>query len=257
MNSNYNVNESAWDKKVDDGAVWTLTISSKEIEQAKKGDIRLNLGGNINIPLDWLPKDIKGKKVLCLASGGGQQAPIFSAIGCETTVLDISEKQLEQDILVAKRDNLIINTVKGDMCDLSMFANDSFDIVFCPVSVTYIADTLPVFKECYRILKQGGSFMLGTVNPHIYAFDGAIYDEGVYTVSNKLPFNSLDELSEQERKEFLQNKNAIEYSHTMQTLIGNQTDCGFAIVGFFESNDDKDGIGDYFAKFYNTKAIKI
>ncbi len=154
MTNTHNINESAWDKKVDDCAIWTLSISSEEIEQAKKGKFKLSLGGNVNIPLDWLPKDSKGKKVLCLASGGGQQAPIFAAIGYDTTVLDISIKQLNQDIMVAKRDNLKIKTIIADMCDLSMFENDSFDLIFCPVSVTYIADTTPVFKECYRILKK-------------------------------------------------------------------------------------------------------
>ncbi len=32
----------------------------------------------------------KGKKVLCLASGGGQQAPILSATGADVKVMDIS-----------------------------------------------------------------------------------------------------------------------------------------------------------------------
>ncbi len=99
--------------------------------------------------------------------------------------------------------------------------------------------------------------MFGTVNPHICSFDGAFYDDGIYAVANKLPFNSLDDFNKQERKEFLENKNAIEYSHTVQALIGNQTDCGFAIVGYFKSNDDKGKICNYFSKFYNTKAIKL
>ncbi len=247
-----NLNENAWDKKVDDGAIWTIAISSEELEKVKNGDTSA-----LGIPKDWLPENIKAKKVLCLASGGGQQGPIFATLGCDTTVLDFSEKQLEQDILVAKRDNLKIKTVKGDMCDLSMFESNSFDLILCPVSVTYISDTMPVFKECSRILKQGGIFIFSAVNPHIYAFDGSTYDDGIFTVVNKLPFNSLDELNEEESKEFLVSKNAIEYSHTMQTLIGNQTECGFAIVGFFESNDEKDDICKYFSKFYTTKAIKI
>ena len=41
--------------------------------------------------------DIKGKKILCLASGGGQQAPILSAIGGKVTVFDNSIEQLNKD----------------------------------------------------------------------------------------------------------------------------------------------------------------
>ncbi len=251
------INENAWDKKVEEESIWTLAISSDEIEAAKKGEFKLSLGGNVPVPPHWIDTMMNGKKVLCLASGGGQQGPVFAAIGAQTTVLDISNKQLDQDRFVAKRDHLSLETIKGDMCDLSMFDDESFDLVFCPVSVTYIEDTKPVFQECYRILKCGGSFLFGMTNPHIYSFDGKTYDVGIYTVVNRLPFNSLDELNEEEAELFIKNKNAIEYSHTMQTLIGSQVECGFAITGFFESNDDNDTICNYFAKYFNTKAIKL
>ena len=45
-------------------------------------------------------------RVLCLASGGGQQGPILSAAGANVTVFDASEKQLLQDWMVADRDGL-------------------------------------------------------------------------------------------------------------------------------------------------------
>ena len=37
---------------------------------------------------------MKGLKVLCLASGGGQQGPILAAIGADVTVFDNSQGQL-------------------------------------------------------------------------------------------------------------------------------------------------------------------
>ncbi len=97
---------------------------------------------------------MEGLKILCLACGGGQQAPILAAAGANVTVLDISLNQLKQDEFVASRENLNLKTVQGDMCDLSQFNNNSFDMVYCPVSVTYIPDVLPVFKESYRVLKK-------------------------------------------------------------------------------------------------------
>lgn len=253
---NANTNEMAWDKKVQEGASWTVEIAKEELDAVKKGDIKLFLGMGTPIPRSWLPQNLQGLKVLCLASGGGQQGPIFATLGCDTTVIDLSRKQLDKDILVAKRDNLAIRTIKADMQNLSMLQNEEFDIVFCPVSVTYIDDTMPVFQEVYRVLKPKGLFLLGAVNPHIYLFDGKLYDEGIYTVSNVLPFNSLDELNEEEQKKFIQDKNAIEYSHTMASLIGNQLACGFALVDFFESNDT-DKICKYFSKYYNMKSIKM
>ncbi len=256
MNTKKTHNETAWDKKVDDNISWTVPVSQNIIKKAKKGEFALSLGGNIPVPREWLPDELLGLKVLCLASGGGQQGPIFAAAGCDVTVVDISQKQLERDNMVAQRDSLTIKTIKTDMADLSMINSSSFDLIFCPVSLTYVEDTMPVFKECYRVLKSGGSFLLGFTNPHIYVFDGNTYDKGVYIAANKLPFNSFDELTEEEIAEFLAAKKATEYSHTMETLIGNQLDCGFAITGFFESGDN-DSIKDYFSKYYNTKAIKI
>jgi len=106
--------------------------------------------------------------VLCLACGGGQQAPVLSAAGANVTVLDISKLQLKQDEFVALRDQLALKTVQGDMCDLSQFGDETFDVVFNPVSNTYISDVTIVWNECYRILKKGGILMTGCVSPFIY-----------------------------------------------------------------------------------------
>ncbi|MFP3360674.1 class I SAM-dependent methyltransferase, partial [Planococcus sp. SIMBA_143] len=75
------------------------------------------------VPREWFPTTLKGVKILCLASGGGQQGPILSAAGAEVTVVDLSEKQLEQDRFVAERDHLQLTIEKGDMTDLSFIPN--------------------------------------------------------------------------------------------------------------------------------------
>lgn len=60
-------------------------------------------------PVDdaWLG-NVKDKKILCLASAGGQQAPVLAAAGANVTVFDFSQKQLDQDKMVAERDNLTL-----------------------------------------------------------------------------------------------------------------------------------------------------
>ncbi len=248
-------NELAWDKKVVNNTPWSIPVTSEEIEKAKKGVFNIKLTAHKDVPRNWFPEELKGQKILCLASGGGQQGPILSAAGAMVTVFDISNNQLKQDEKIAKENNLMISTVQGDMMHLECFKNNYFDLVFCPVSVTYIPDVLPVFKECYRVLKTGGNLLFGTVNPLIYLFDYKKYDEGIFEVSNKLPFNSLDELNEKEQIDFLNNKEAIEYSHTLEDLIGGQTSVGFAINDFYEDMDS-DKICNYCAKYFATKSIK-
>jgi len=81
------------------------------------------------------------------------------------------------------------------------------------------------------------------------------WDKGIFQVTNKLPFNSFDELDEKGREDFIRDKNAIEYSHTLETLIGGQTKVGFSITNFYE-DIDSDKICEYSAKYFATTAIK-
>ncbi|MGJ0907300.1 class I SAM-dependent methyltransferase [Clostridium botulinum] len=248
-------NEIAWDKRVNDGICWTVPVTSEDIEKARNGVFGIKLTAIKNVPRKWFPQKMEGLKILCLACGGGQQAPILAATGANVTVLDISLNQLKQDEFVASREDLNLKTVQGDMCDLSQFNNNSFDMVYCPVSVTYIPDVLPVFKESYRVLKKGGLFLFGAVNPFIYLFNGEKWDKDIFEVTNKLPFNSFDELDEKGIEDFIRDKNAIEYSHTLEALIGGQTKVGFLITDFYE-DVDSDKICEYSAKYFATKAIK-
>src|SRR5579862_1851469 len=46
--------------------------------------------------------ELAGKRVLCLASGGGKQSAMFALLGCQVTVLDISQDQLLRDRQAAR-----------------------------------------------------------------------------------------------------------------------------------------------------------
>jgi 2-polyprenyl-3-methyl-5-hydroxy-6-metoxy-1,4-benzoquinol methylase len=61
------------------------------IASAKQGEWAIHITKK-PIPRSWLPQDIKEKDILCLASAGGQQAPVLAAAGANVTVYDISEK---------------------------------------------------------------------------------------------------------------------------------------------------------------------
>lgn len=112
-------------------------------------------------------------------------------------------------------------------------------LFFAPVSATYISDLLPLFEKTYGVLKVNGLFLFRTPNPLIYLFNNAKWEQGILEVSNKLPFNSLDELSEEETEVFIRKKTPIEYSHTLEVLLGQKTNVGYAIVGFYEDRDSE------------------
>src|SRR5215212_11680709 len=124
-------NREAWDNEVERCNEWTVPVGTDVIEAARRGRWEVLLTETRPVPRVWFP-DLEGLDVLCLASGGGQQAPIFAAAGANVTVLDNSPGQLAQDRLVAERESLDLTTIQGDMRDLSAFAEGSFDLVFHP-----------------------------------------------------------------------------------------------------------------------------
>src|SRR5918999_1564628 len=148
-------NREAWDREVERGNEWTVPVEEDVIEAARRSRWEVVLTNTKLVPRAWFP-DLEGADVLCLASGGGQQAPIFAAAGANVTVLDNSPRQRAQDRFVAERDSLTLKTVEGDMADLSMFTGESFDVVFHPVSNLFVPQVRPVWEEAFRVLRHGG-----------------------------------------------------------------------------------------------------
>src|SRR4051794_17838764 len=158
-------NRVAWDRQVDQGNEWSRPISAETVARARTGDWSVVLIGYQPVDRSWFPAELAGTDVLCLASGGGQQGPTLAAAGARVTVLDNSPRQLEQDELVAQRDNLPLRTVLGDMCDLSAFAGSSFDLVFNPVSNLFIPELPPVWRGSFRGVRAGGGGLWGFSPP--------------------------------------------------------------------------------------------
>ena len=88
-------NENAWDKRAANGDRWSTVVSAEKVAQARKGDWHIIVTPEKPVPRSWFPETLAGKKVLCLASGGGQQGPILAATGADVTVFDNSTGQLE------------------------------------------------------------------------------------------------------------------------------------------------------------------
>ena len=114
---------------------------------------------------------LKGKKILGFAIGGGQQIPIFSALGAQCTVLDYSSAQCESERKVAQREGYDVEIIQADMTQRLPFPNEAFDLIFHPVSNCYVEKVEPIFRECYRVLKKGGILLGGYDIGINYAFD--------------------------------------------------------------------------------------
>ena len=228
------------DNLVTDNADWTACASKQQLQAAREGKLKLSFFDR-DVPEEWI-KDIRGKKILCLAGAGGLQAPLLASAGAKVTVIDISNKMLDKDREISKNENLQIEIVKGNMCDLSMFDDGCFDYIINPPSLMYIPELNVVFKECYRVLNKGGVFIIMAPNPINYVCD-YIDDEngGYYKAVHKMPFYSKD----------YDNSDWIEYGLTMEEYLGGLIECGFFINGYVECQMD-----DITELYFMTRAVK-
>ncbi|ODN43902.1 class I SAM-dependent methyltransferase [Piscirickettsia litoralis] len=254
-------NSQVWDQYVKNQCEWSRPVSAELIEKAKNGDWEVHITRR---PLanDWLPKDIKGKNILCLAAAGGQQAPVLAAAGANVTVFDASKKQLEQDLKVAKRDSLVLETIQGDMRDLSAFNDYSFDYIVHPISNLYVPCLKNVWQECYRVLKKGGVLLASFYNPVLFIFerDQSLESQSLLKPKYKLPYSDVISLGAQADEDKLNSGEAITFGHTLSDQIGQQISAGFVIAGFYEDDHPSSPrflIERYMQGMIATKAVKL
>lgn len=207
---------------------WGRPISHEVFMDAKNGKWDVGLTPTKPVPHSWLG-ELKGKKILGLASGGGQQMPIFTALGAKCTVMDISDVQLESEKLVADREKYDIEIVKGDMTKRFPFNDEEFDIIFSPVSYCYVEKLEPIFKECYRVLKKGGTYMFGCDNGINYLTN----DEE--TIENKMPFNPL--LNKDQMDALIEDDCGVQFSHSFEEIIGGVLHAGFRVKDVYEDTN--------------------
>ncbi len=250
-------NRKAWNQAVEEGNEWTRPVSPEVIAAARGDEWSILLTPINPVPREWFPPDLHGKDVLCLASGGGQQGPVLAAAGASVTVFDNSPAQLGQDRLVAEREGLEIRLVEGDMRDLSVFADLSFDLVIHPVSNIFVPEVLPVWREAYRVLHRGGALLSGLSNPLIYIFDRfKMDDEGLLVVRHRLPYSDLTSPSLAERQRNKDEGWPLEFSHSLDEQLGGQIAAGFVIAGFYEDRDPRSVLDEYLPTFFATRALK-
>ena len=227
-------NRRAWNRESSAGSRWSTPVDAETIARARGGDWGVVLTPNKVVPRRWFG-DVAGLRILCLASGGGQQAPVLAAAGGVVTSLDASTEQLAKDRLVAERDGLALRCIEGDMCDLSRFAEGSFDLVFNPCSNLFVADVTAVWRACARVLRPGGVLLAGFMNPAYFLFD---HDEasrsGALRVVYPQPFSDLVHAGEGRVRDKIAREEALVFGHSLEQQVGGQLSAGFALEDLYE-----------------------
>jgi SAM-dependent methyltransferase len=185
-------------------------------------------------------KDVDGKKVLCLASGGGQDSVAFGLLGADVTVFDLSDEQLKRDRQGAAHHGLQMKTIQGDMRDLSIFQDGQFDIVWQVYSINFVPAVEPVFQGVRRVLKDGGAYFLQFANPFAIGVDEEKWDGKAYPLNNL--YTDGEDLSErfphwdveQSDGTTIQRDSPHEFRHILSTVLNTMTANGFRLLGLWE-----------------------
>ncbi|MEO7000267.1 MAG: class I SAM-dependent methyltransferase [Ktedonobacterales bacterium] len=184
--------------------------------------------------------DVTGKRVLCVAGGGGRQSAAFALLGANVTVFDLSSDQLQRDQAAAAHYNLTIKIEQGDMRDLTRFAPASFDIVWQPYSLNFVPDARGMFREVAQVIRPGGLYSVMCANPFTCGITSQDWAGDGYPI--RTPYRDDAEITSADEAwvfatDATETEDAPaapvfpprEYRHTLGTLISGLADSGFVL----------------------------
>src|SRR3954469_23733918 len=108
MHGVHDHNRRAWDQRARQQERFARPAADRELQTSVE-----QLDGN-----GWLG-GLRGRRLLCLAAGGGRQSVQYALLGADVTVVDISPEMLRIDREVAAERGLSIRTVEASMDDLA------------------------------------------------------------------------------------------------------------------------------------------
>lgn len=226
----YLYNHERWEALANANAVYTRP--NLDLDPVKARDY-------LELDRIGITEDLTGKRVLCLASGGGQQSIAFALLGADVSVLDISHSQLERDNAASRHYGVEISLFQGDMRDLSCFDEDFFDIIWHPYSLTFVPDSRVVFHEVSRILNTGGLYYLMCANPFFAGLTNKDWNGEGYTLKHIYEDETMITYSDQEwvydqSQQQSKIQGPREYTQTLSRIMNGLIKEGFLLSFFSE-----------------------
>jgi SAM-dependent methyltransferase len=178
----------------------------------------------------WLGGSVAGKRVLCLAAGGGRYSVLFAAAGAVVTVVDLCREMLALDRQVAAEHRLAVRTVEASMDDLSALGGEMFDIVAQPVSTCYVPDIRAVYRAVARVTVPGGLYISQHKQPA--SLQAALHPSagGYELVEPYYRAGPLPAVSGSRHRE----EGTLEFLHRWEDLVGGLCQSGFVVEDLVE-----------------------
>jgi SAM-dependent methyltransferase len=180
-------------------------------------------------PRGWLG-DLTGKRLLCLAAGGGKHSVLYAAAGARVTVVDLSPRMLALDRQVAAARKLHVETIEASMTDLSALPQAGFDVVVQPVSTCYVPDVQRVYREVARVIVPGGLYISQHKQPGSLQADVQPSARGYELIEPYYREGPLPEVAGSLHRE----SGTLEFLHRWEELLGGLCRCGFVIEDLVE-----------------------
>ena len=110
-----------------------------------------------------LAGELRGKRVLDVATGGGHTALAFAKAGAEVTATDLTPDMLSAaEAFITDQMTDQAGAVRFELAPAEAlpFEDAAFDVVTCRIAAHHFADPQAFVREAARVLGPGGLFML-------------------------------------------------------------------------------------------------
>lgn len=216
-------NRAAWDERVRRKDWYIDTATDEDFRQPLK----------VADPSGWLGGDVAGRRILCLAAGGGRHGPLLAAAGALVTVVDLSPQMLALDRKVAADRGLSLTLVESSMDDLGALAPESFDAVIQPVSTCYVPDVVAAYRQVARVLQTGGLYISQHKQPvSLQATAGPVGSRNLFVIAE--PGRRREPLPTVGNGCWHRETGTLEYLHPLEKLLGGLCRSGFVIEDVVE-----------------------
>ena len=219
LNPTYLRNKQAWDARAREGKRHAASVLPKDLRDPLP----------ILDPEGWLGGNVRGMKVLCLASGGGLQSAMLAAAGAEVTVVDISSEMLNLDRKVALDHGLKVTCLEASMESLPV-TGASFDVVLQPVSTCYVPEISAVYREVRRVIRPGGLYISQHKQPASLQAGITPGRNGYEILEPYIRSGPLPPTAESLHRE----ADTLEFLHTWTQMAGGLCRAGFVIEDLVE-----------------------
>ncbi len=221
MDATHLHNQKAWDERVRQRKTHTRTAQDEDFADPLA----------VLDECGWFEGPVAGKRVLCLAAGGGKHSALFAALGAVVTVVDISGEMLDLDRKVAAERGLKVRAIEASMDHLPMLGHAAFDLVMQPVSTSYVQNIRAVYAEVARVLVSGGLYISQHKQPACLQADQASGPRG-YVLAE--PYYRTGPLPAVVEGSGHREAGTLEFLHRWEDLVGGLCQSGFVIEDLIE-----------------------